>query len=359
MQNVAIEKKERDSNFELLRIIAMFMIVASHYAVHGVRHTLTLELSAQWLDGILFNRILTSFLMPGGTIGNGIFFLLTGYFMFGKPYKVQRLIKLIAQVYFYAVALLIAWAVIRFAHIYSFPELKAISQMMFFINAVIPITSGGWWFIQTYVVLFLFIPVLNSFIEKLSLQKQLAVIAVLWIFWYAAGIFSFGYSKLQQACFFYILGAYLKRKDVSMNTYLALFLFICVWLALSLLDIKSAAILKSDNVKEMLVKVFCNGFSAVIRPFAVVFIFLFCKSLKIGYNRFINAVASSTFGIYLIHDSAVGRQFIWNKLLHVSDMQYQSVYFPLYAVLSIVAVFAVCSLIELLRKKIFAKVFHL
>ena len=206
--NTLVEKKQRDSNFELLRIIAMFMIVASHYAVHGVRHCLTTELSTQWINGIQINKILTSFLAHGG-IGNGIFFMLTGYFMFGKPYKVQRLIKLVSQVYFYAIALLVAWAVIRFSHIYSFPELKTISQIMFVINAVIPITSGSWWFIQTYVVLFLFIPVLNAFIEKFSLQKHLAILAVIWIFWYATGIFSFGYSKLQEACFFYILGAYL------------------------------------------------------------------------------------------------------------------------------------------------------
>ena len=30
--------KKRASNIELLRIVAMFMIVASHFACHGVQH---------------------------------------------------------------------------------------------------------------------------------------------------------------------------------------------------------------------------------------------------------------------------------------------------------------------------------
>jgi len=36
------EKTFRQSNFELLRIIAMLMIVGSHFAAHGVVNTLNL-----------------------------------------------------------------------------------------------------------------------------------------------------------------------------------------------------------------------------------------------------------------------------------------------------------------------------
>ena len=70
-------QNNRSSNFELLRIVAMFMIVACHYCAHGIRHLLTPELSSIWLEGIQANRLFTSFLINGGDIGNGIFFLLT------------------------------------------------------------------------------------------------------------------------------------------------------------------------------------------------------------------------------------------------------------------------------------------
>ena len=92
----------RSSNFELLRIFAMLMIVAAHFAGHGIRHVLVPELSSAWLSGSFANRLFTSFLIPGGKIGVGIFFVLTGYFMYTAQYKASHLIKLVLQVYFYS-----------------------------------------------------------------------------------------------------------------------------------------------------------------------------------------------------------------------------------------------------------------
>ena len=62
------------SNFELLRIIAMLMIVGAHFPGHGIRHVLVPELSSVWLSGSFVNRVFTSCLIPGGKIGVGIFF---------------------------------------------------------------------------------------------------------------------------------------------------------------------------------------------------------------------------------------------------------------------------------------------
>lgn len=58
--------RERKSNFELLRIFAMFMIVGSHLACHGVQHQLERGYAYQiWDSGSAFNKIFVSFLVPG------------------------------------------------------------------------------------------------------------------------------------------------------------------------------------------------------------------------------------------------------------------------------------------------------
>lgn len=94
------QKLNRSSNFELLRIVAMFMIVAAHYAGHGVRHvSLPPAQSAAWLAGSLANRIFTSCLIPGGKIGVGLFFMLTGFFMIDKEARPQRLLKPIPEIF--------------------------------------------------------------------------------------------------------------------------------------------------------------------------------------------------------------------------------------------------------------------
>ena len=74
MNNISLpEKKERNSNFELLRIIAMLMIVFHHFSVHGgFNYELT---------DISFNRLWLYFISMGGKIGVDIFVLISGYFL--------------------------------------------------------------------------------------------------------------------------------------------------------------------------------------------------------------------------------------------------------------------------------------
>lgn len=329
----------------------MLMIVACHYSVHGIRHCLNPNMSMLWQNGIPFNKLFISFLTPGGDIGNGIFFMLTGYFMYKKEYKLRRLVKLIIQVYFYAILLLLSWLIIRFFHIYDFPELTAFSQALFFINALIPITSGAWWFIQTYVVLFLFIPVINNLLDKLNSKFFLLALIFVWVFWLVPKVFGFMYSYLQMSVFFYILGAWLKKSGFSINKWSSLFLFCAIWLVVSFLDMKNSQMLELGSRAEKLLRFIYVGLStSVFTPFAVIFLFCFCKSLNIGNNNIINKIASTTFGIYLIHDSTVGRQFIWNKIFHCLDVQYESQCFPMIAIATILSVFLTCSAIDFLRQ---------
>lgn len=79
---------KRNSNFELLRICAMLMIVAYHIFVHCVNVQLTDGASIAWFNNGLFNKpetykkllVLTT-VAPMGQIGNVIFITLSGYFM--------------------------------------------------------------------------------------------------------------------------------------------------------------------------------------------------------------------------------------------------------------------------------------
>ena len=66
---------KRQANIELLRIVAMLMIIGSHLALHGVQSDWNV-----WSAGNRINRVFTSFLKPGGGIGVAVFFMITGYF---------------------------------------------------------------------------------------------------------------------------------------------------------------------------------------------------------------------------------------------------------------------------------------
>ena len=83
-------KDIRNSNFEALRIIAILMITAYHYVVHGVGNMATgggnvLYISSLW-----------------GKAGVDIFCLLTGYMLVTKEnVNYKRLVNVELQILFY------------------------------------------------------------------------------------------------------------------------------------------------------------------------------------------------------------------------------------------------------------------
>jgi hypothetical protein len=80
-----------------------------------------------------------------------------------------------------------------------------------------------------------------------------------------------------------------------------------------------------------------------------VFAFLFFKNLRIPYNKFINTVGASTFGVLLIHaNSDTMRRWLWKDTLdnvgHYSDSL-----MPLYAIGCVIGIFTICCAIDIIR----------
>jgi hypothetical protein len=102
----------RKSNFELLRIIAMLMIVASHLGVHGVKHVLFPNLANVAYNGGTFaNKIFVSFCSTGGSIGVALFFMISGFFSCRKEKLSIKKISL--QTAFYSIFLAVIFASVR------------------------------------------------------------------------------------------------------------------------------------------------------------------------------------------------------------------------------------------------------
>lgn len=73
-------KCQKNAEIEFLRIIAMFWIIAFHYADHGAVDML-MELVT------ISNWTILAVCRVGGGIGNCIFVLITGYMMWNKSFK--------------------------------------------------------------------------------------------------------------------------------------------------------------------------------------------------------------------------------------------------------------------------------
>ena len=85
--------------------------------------------------------------------------------------------------------------------------------------------------------------------------------------------------------------------------------------------------------------------------------FMFFKNVKIKYNKFINTVAASAYGVLLIHaNSDEMRQWLWGDVLHNVSM-YSSSWLILHAIGSVIGIYVVCTLIDYLRIRFIEKPF--
>ena len=90
------------------------------------------------------------------------------------------------------------------------------------------------------------------------------------------------------------------------------------------------------------------------RPLALVTgvaLFMFFKNIKMKNSKLINTVASTTFGVLLIHaNSQTMREWLWNDTLKNAEYFY-SEWFLMHAATSVISVFVVCSVFDLIRIK--------
>ncbi len=211
MQN----KLARKSNFELLRIIAMFMIVLHHLVNHGVmQHIKGPSYSSLWHSGSDVNQFFTWLYFPGGEVGIALFFMISGYFLI-KSDSI-KLKKVVLQTLFYSMfTVIVFFSISLLVHFYGFDnpynyiDSKTLSRNIIF-NLFAPLRSGAFWFVSAYILLILVKPLYNNFLNKLNKKGFVVFLMVLFIFGLVFSrhfILVLGYT---QAAFYYALGAYYK-----------------------------------------------------------------------------------------------------------------------------------------------------
>ena len=87
----------------------------------------------------------------------------------------------------------------------------------------------------------------------------------------------------------------------------------------------------------------------IVVPVCAVSLFLCFHSMEMKVSETINTLASTTFGVYLLHDSTVGRELIWNTVFKVDTVLYQSNWFPVLAIVVVFAVFFSCAAFDYIR----------
>lgn len=334
-----MNKKIRNSNLELLRIFSMFFIVAHHFGVHGGFNLIE--------KSFTLNKIIVQIISSGGKFGVNLFILITGYFLINGKFNLKKLTKLVIETWFYSVIILLIFLI--------FP-LGIDVGIKNIIKSFLPIIYSTYWFITTYILLYIFIPFINFFISKISQKKYLKLIFLLVIFCSFVPTFAqttLAFSELSYFLLLYLIGGYFRlypnkyAEKVNFN-----FLYGIIFYLLICISIISFDILGEKYQIFSRGATYFTGQKSFPLLISSIGIFLGFKNLKIQNFKIINLVSSTTLGIYLIHDNFLLREFLWLKFFKVSEHFYDK-YLLIYSLKIIFIVFFACMIIDFIRQIIF------
>ena len=348
--------EKRKSNFEIMRIISMLMIIFWHIMYHG---------------GVYYNssgtlRIVLNIIKPLILVHVNSFILVTGYFSYDKKFKMSKVIKLNNSMWFYKSIIPIVLIILGYYSMDSVSYIKALS----------PISHYDYWFISTYLYLYLCTPMLNILINNLNKSNYKKMLFLLFTIFSIVPFITnqkvldiqIGYSILQFV-FLYFIGAYIKKYDVINCYYLKrinnnskkilfLFLYITLGLFLGLVTIASSKFENTNSIFEYIGQILYSSGNEYNSPFLIIesiFYFLFFSLININSN-FINKISKTTIGVYLIHDLMQVRDLLWknigfNKPYYSFNILWKMIFVT-------ISVFCICSIIEYIRQLIFNFIYH-
>jgi Uncharacterized protein conserved in bacteria len=275
-------KKERDSNIELLRIVAMLMILILH-AIGAMGPVSAAE------------RVLsptTSFLRVFGEqaciIGVNLFILISGWF--GIHASAKGLLSLLFQIAFYTVCIPLVFRLSGF-------ELTGGIK-----DILVACTGMSYWFIPSYLVLYVLSPALNAFTESAPRKAFTLLLLTYFTVQFVYGRFGdqahfqAGYSTLS------FIGLYLLarfcRKYPSRWTALSVITNLAIWLGITLTVSLFNHFTGEGTPLGGPHSTFDYNHPAVVA--ASLFFFLAFTRMSFR-SRAVNWLATGAFAIYVIH----------------------------------------------------------
>ncbi len=329
--------KQRNSAFELLRIVSMGLIIAHHFSVHGGFYFQSPALTG--------NMLFLQLLSIGGKIGVNLFVMITGYFtVLSEKQRPEKMLKLWLQIVFYSLLIYLlscAGGLVEFT-------------LTGLLASCLPVLTKQWWFASAWFVLYLLTPWLNRQLRKLSRKQYRNLLVILGVFWCLIPVLTWLPERIRDVLWFiylYALAGWLRLYPPVWKRPLA------AGIGCFLLTFCHAVIFLYFRTQwgGTYETVYYDMYHILILVTSVL-LFRGAAGLKLSFNPAVNALAELSFGVYLIHDSDHLRYFLWQDLAKCAAFR-DSVWLIPYGLALTAGVYLVCGGLEWLRRKLLDRPF--
>lgn len=332
---------KRESNFEVLRVFAMFFIIVYHFCTHGIGSNTAYHLiSPLHLSNLIFTDLL---LVVSSTCVN-LYVLISGYFLVCSSFKPSRIARTWLLTCFYSFFITLFFYI---ANIYSFDGTRLTKSLF-------PLSTDSYWFVTQFVGMLILSPLLSLLANKLSYKQYIYLLIVMGIFCLSI-IPDFPLGKR-----FYV------AHGNSLLSFIYLY-FIAGFIRLHVKGISSRRLLFLIGIITIinLIWSFTNGindgnghiywFNYNSIPFLLsVSLFIYIRQTKLPENKFVTLfvkIAPYTFAVYLIHDHLLIRYYLWN-VLPIKEYCY-NITFPISSLLICLVIYIICIGIDYCRQMLF------
>ncbi len=332
------------ANIELLRCIAMMMVVVLHYLG---KSSLLADLTKENMGSVgVAAWVLESFCI----VAVNLYMLISGYFLCESSFKLSRLLKLLLQVFTYSVVIGLVAAALGLV---PAEELT----IYYYVQILFPVSMGHYWFLTAYVFLYLLLSFLTMAVKRMTKgQMKLALGLLLFVFCVLKSILPVrldmdekGYDCLWYICVF-MVAAYIRKFGVPFlqkkGRGIILYLLNVVLIFAGVFVLRFVY-LRTGSL-GLLLSV-CMEYNHVLVLLASVG--LFAAFLRVRVNDKISGViceiAPYTLGVYLLHEN-LGVRYAWQKWLGAEQVSNVGMLL-LFTLLAVLVVFAVGIFVEYLR----------
>lgn len=333
-----MKEHERNSSFELLRILLMLFIVILHY------NNTEMGGALKYTSGInkAFIKLIESF----SICAVNCFIMISGYFMVNSlERKLTKIFELFFKVIFYGIAMYLL-SIILMGIDFNWRSL---------LSRFIPQN----YYVTLYCVLFICSLFYNFFLYRLNdewINKLIIILIILFTIWPTitdclqdllrleligiSPISAYGNDEgytLIQFSLMYFLGAFIRKNKTSFTNngrkYLAIYILLAIFIW-------------GMSYKFETAWNYCNIF-VVLESVALFIVFM---NLKL-HNAVINRIAKHTFGVYLLHTSPIMMNGFWGLMDITQYAQKGGGYLLLNLIISVGSMYLICTVLDMILEK--------